>query len=133
MIEALCACEELEREFAELMADSPTLGDNVRSFAKEWPIRSTARRRPAQPEKWDRTNWERPGWEDLNWCIYQVRCNLFHGNKANYVERDQHLIELAFECLRTFIEESVIMRGPFMGTSVGESQARDSRCIPVPE
>jgi hypothetical protein len=116
MIESLCACRELRRDFTESMVGKSALGESVRSFAKEWPIRSTARNRRAKPEKWDPASWERPGWEDLNQCIYQVRCNLFHGNKASYVERDQHLVELAFRCLSTFIEASPIMRGVFMGT-----------------
>lgn len=38
-------------------------------------------------------------------CIYQIRCNLFHGSKALDDAQDEKLVTHAYKCLLVFLKE----------------------------
>lgn len=38
-------------------------------------------------------------------CVYQVRCNLFHGGKSPENGQDKELVKLAFNCLYVFLDK----------------------------
>src|SRR6185437_7047565 len=57
-----------------------------------------------QPAVW--TAGEMPSWEQLLRTIYQVRCNLFHGEKSPQNQRDRQLILKSDRILRTFLAET---------------------------
>jgi hypothetical protein len=40
---------------------------------------------------------------NIIWCIYQVRCNLFHGTKRAEDSRDQELIKICAKILETWV------------------------------
>lgn len=120
--------------FDALIRDSMKFREAVTGFAKLWPIFNAAHvynmgeKRPravsmdqrpgyvrallANKEIWRRPrNWDpdappAPQLKDLFDAIYQVRCNLFHGDKVSYAEIDSKLIEHADTCLRLWLDES---------------------------
>lgn len=47
----------------------------------------------------------RPRWDDVIWSIYQVRCNLFHGDKASSNLGDVEIVRLAHQVLLASIEQ----------------------------
>lgn len=64
-----------------------------------------------KPERW--VAGHRPRWEDLVWAIYQVRCNLFHGDKASSNPGDVEIVRLAHGAMLICIEQLELYRlGP---------------------
>jgi hypothetical protein len=57
-----------------------------------------------QPAVW--TAGDIPSWEQLLRTIYQVRCNLFHGEKSPQNLRDRQLILKSDGILRMFLAET---------------------------
>jgi hypothetical protein len=114
MIDALCDDETLKGDFDDLMRRSTDFRNYLGTFSSKWPIKDGAqgniRRRP-EPQEW--TVDRKPRWEQLLNAVYRVRCNLFHGNKGTYVERDKDLIEGAYKCLCSLAEESAILKPVF--------------------
>lgn len=120
--------------FKHLMLTSPKFTEGVDAFVKLWPIFNAAdvlklgdkrpramtmMERPAyvrallplkkirrRPGAWNPDNATAPQIQDVFDAIYQVRCNLFHGDKVSYVEIDRELIRHADTCLRMWIDES---------------------------
>ncbi len=39
------------------------------------------------------------------WCLYQVRCNLFHGNKGLNSKRDKEILSITTPILRYLVKE----------------------------
>jgi len=120
--------------FDNLMTTSKDFKTAVVAFAKLWPIFNAADvfklgksrpraitlvQRPAyvsqllqkkkvrhRPRGWKPGTTTPPRLEDLFDGVYQVRCNLFHGDKVTYADIDRELIEHADLCLRLWIEKS---------------------------
>jgi hypothetical protein len=57
-----------------------------------------------QPVGWNAD--DMPSWEQLLRTVYQVRCNLFHGEKSPQNARDRELILKSDRILRTFLAGS---------------------------
>jgi hypothetical protein len=57
-----------------------------------------------QPLAW--AGGEMPTWEQVLRAIYQVRCNLFHGEKSPQNLRDRRLILKSDRILRAFLAET---------------------------
>lgn len=60
----------------------------------------------AQGVKRQPTNWIphiSPSWEQLLRTLYQVRCNLFHGQKSEQAARDRQLIFASDRILRLLL------------------------------
>lgn len=43
--------------------------------------------------------------KDFLSAVYQIRCNLFHGNKAPNIDVDKELVKWAYECLYKLLHE----------------------------
>ena len=44
-------------------------------------------------------------WPHVLKAIYQIRCNLFHGQKTAFQELDRRLVDLAFKILHRFVSD----------------------------
>lgn len=129
MIRHLAANERLIRAYAELMAGSPCFQRQVLDFAAMWPVRNVrdVRKKLGRDAFWrlkpdalalacERKNVKRqpahwhigatPSWEQLLNTLYQVRCNLFHGEKSPENPRDRELIIKSERILLLFIRET---------------------------
>ena len=125
MINALVKARRLIAAHDNLIRDDPAYRQSVFDFAAMWPVfnvRDVRRKlgydgflrhnRAAllsshvkrQPEVW--VSGTVPKWEPLLRTIYQVRCNLFHGEKSPQGARDRDLIAIADIILHTFIERT---------------------------
>jgi hypothetical protein len=124
MINALATEPRLVAAHDQLVVKSP-YGGLVDAFAALWPVFNVRHVRRTlgygafvqhdraallamavrrQPEQW--TQGGKPSWDQLIRTIYQVRCNLFHGEKSPQVARDHALILAADAVLRAFIAQS---------------------------
>ena len=126
MIDAFVAEPRLIGAYDQLMTDDAVFKEAVESFAALWPVlnvRSVRAKlgyaafhqnsRPAllalcaaenvkqQPAIWAAGTI--PSWEQLLRTIYQVRCNLFHGEKSPQAVRDQKLVTASDKILGRFI------------------------------
>ena len=132
IIRKLGNCPDTRRDFAELLDRDADFQSLVSTFAKSWPVfkvhqlrrqrllgRAFANRaervryyldadcRAYRPECF---SYHQGRQEDvpLDWphtlnAIYQVRCNLFHGEKSLTEENDRVIVTQALGVLRTFI------------------------------
>ena len=113
MIRGLAESPALNKAFATLLEGDNRLGVYARVFAKFWPIfnvkdirkkgllykfdhldRPTyskkliaAHVKHAPTGKFDR---DKPKWDATIRAIYQVRCNLIHGEKGDFLRRQQY-------------------------------------------
>ena len=119
LIEAYTAIIETSRPFHRLVSDFAAMWPvlNVRNVRKKlgrdafWRLQRddlTAACEAAnvkrQPSAWSAG--DTPSWEQLLRTIYQVRCNLFHGEKSPQNLRDRQLILKSDRILRAFIAET---------------------------
>jgi hypothetical protein len=125
MVNAVAAAVRLIDAHDQLMATTDTYRQQVNSFAAMWPVfnvrdvrkklgydafvqhgraallATTVKR---QPETW--LPGSMPSWDQVIRAIYQVRSNLFHGEKSPQSSRDRDLILASDGILRAFIEQS---------------------------
>jgi hypothetical protein len=126
MIDALAAAPRLASAFDQLMAGDAAFAEAVTAFAAMWPVLNVKsvraklgyaafnqHDRPAllalcaannvrqQPQVWMAGSV--PTWEQLLRTIYQVRCNLFHGEKSTQAYRDHELVTGSDKILARFI------------------------------
>lgn len=133
MIRAAAIDPILDRRFTELMENDLEFGNSVKQFSTWWPIfnvqdirryggasapfeyfnradfyetHKSDKRLRRRPERW--TSHGEATWPDLLSACYQVRCNLFHGDKALSRASDRDIIESAADCLSQFIDRSGI-------------------------
>lgn len=129
MIRALVGAPRLLHAYDQLMAGNADFAKLVTDFAALWPVLnvSDVRKKLGYDAFWqnDRQtllslcaanhvkqqpiNWaagKAPSWEDLLRTIYQVRCNLFHGEKSPENGRDLDLVVAADQVLASFIAET---------------------------
>lgn len=115
MINAIAVEARMIAAYDRLVADDPVFKAEVDAFAALWPVLNVANVRAvlgydafrrydraallaacdAQGVKRQPTNWIpdiSPSWEQLLRTLYQVRCNLFHGEKSEQAARDRQLI-----------------------------------------
>lgn len=115
MINALAAEVRMIAAYEQLAADDPVFKAEVDAFAAHWPVLNVANVRAilgydafrrydrktllaacdARGVKRQPANWVpgiSPNWEQLLRTLYQVRCNLFHGEKSEQAARDRDLI-----------------------------------------
>jgi hypothetical protein len=126
MVRKLAESPALNKAFRELLADDNHSQTYARVFAGFWPIfnvkdiRNKGLRdqflqleRPeyvrrmsnAHVQRVPRGNFDRdrPTWNETIRTIYQVRCNLIHGEKGDSSE-DYRIVEGAYRILLRFIE-----------------------------
>lgn len=126
MIDSLVAEPRLIAAHDQMMASDREYRQLVDTFATAWPVlnvRDVRRKighdafrlhdRPAllaacaaanvkqQPIDW--LPGQQPNWEQLLRTIYQVRCNLFHGEKSPQNFRDFKLVEASDRVLQAFM------------------------------
>ena len=129
MIRDFSANNRLIDAYAALMEGSQPFHRLVSDFAGMWPVLNVrdvrkklgrdafwrlqrdeftaaceAANVKRQPAAW--TADDTPSWEQLLRTIYQVRCNLFHGEKSPQNLRDRQLILKSDRILRTFLAET---------------------------
>ncbi|BDV36569.1 hypothetical protein [Methylocystis iwaonis] len=129
MIRDLSVNRRLTDAYAGLMENSRAFHRLVYDFSAMWPVLNvrdvrkklgrdafwrlhsdefaaacSAANVKRQPSAWNAG--DRPSWEQLLRTIYQVRCNLFHGEKSPQNVRDRQLILKSDRILRTFIVET---------------------------
>jgi hypothetical protein len=129
MIRDLSANRRLTDAYVALMNGSQAFHRLVSDFAAMWPVLNVrdvrkklgrdafwrhqrdeliaaceAANVKRQPAVW--TDGDSPSWEQLLRTIYQVRCNLFHGEKSPQNLRDRQLILKSDRILRAFIAET---------------------------
>lgn len=127
MIDAFVAAPRLIGAFDQLLAGDPNFRQMVLDFTALWPVlnvrsvraklgydafrlydrsalltRCAAENVKQQPPEW--TEGTDPSWEQMLRTIYQVRCNLFHGEKSPQSFRDRDLVLAADRILAHFIE-----------------------------
>lgn len=126
MIDALTATPRLVDAYDELVAGDAVFAGMVSAFAEMWPVLNVksvrgklgysafrehdrptllalcvANNVKQQPQAW--TAGAVPSWEQLLRTIYQVRCNLFHGEKSPQAFRDYELVTASNNILARFI------------------------------
>ena len=119
LIKAYTGLLESSRAFHRLVSDFATMWPvlNVRDVRKKlgrdafWRLESDALVAACdaatvkkQPMGWNAG--ATPSWEQLLRTIYQVRCNLFHGEKSPQNTRDRQLILKSDRILRAFLAEA---------------------------
>jgi hypothetical protein len=129
MIRDFAASDRLIESYGSLMGGSPRFRRLVLEFATIWPVLNVrdvrkklgrdaswrlqrdeftsackAANVKRQPSAW--TAGDTPSWEQLLRTIYQVRCNLFHGEKSPQNLRDRQLILKSDRILRAFLAET---------------------------
>jgi hypothetical protein len=132
MIRALAESSALNDAFARLFEESNEFRTYAAAFAKFWPIfnvkdlRKKNMRymfqeldRPAYVKKLlaARVKYEPPGkfdklkpkWAEAIRAIYQVRCNLIHGEKGDSSD-DYNIVEGAYRTLLNFIDRVALYR-----------------------
>lgn len=127
MINALVAAPRLVAAHDQFMADDPAYRQMVDDFAALWPVLNvhdvrkklgydafrqfdrpalmaacTAAKVKQRPADW--VAGTVPDWEALLRTIYQVRCNLFHGEKSPQSFRDRDLVFASDQILARFLE-----------------------------
>jgi hypothetical protein len=126
MVRDLATSQRLIRAYDELMARSARFHGQVLNFAAMWPVRSVrdVRKKLGRDAFWrlepdalvaacenakvkqQPPHWQigaTPTWGQLLNTIYQVRCNLFHGEKSPQNRRDRGLVLKSDRILRDFI------------------------------
>lgn len=126
IIDALAAAPRLIDGYDQLTARDAAFAEAVTAFAAMWPVLNAKsvraklgyaafnhHDRPAllalcaannvrqQPRRWMARSV--PSWEQLLRAIYQVRCNLFHGEKSPQAFRDDELVTGSDKILARFI------------------------------
>lgn len=137
MIRKLAESPALNRAFSELLERDNQALAYGRVFALFWPIFNVKHIRKKglrhqflgldRPEyirqlrsrhvqHQPRGNFDRddPSWDQTIRAIYQVRCNLIHGEKGDASE-DYHIVEGAYRILLTFIDSVNLYRWPQNG------------------
>lgn len=129
MIRAVVANRRMTENYGALMERSTLFHRHVSEFAAMWPVLNVrdvhkklgrdafwcldrhslasacaAANVKRQPIAW--AAGDTPSWEQLLRTIYQVRCNLFHGQKSPQNVRDRQLILKSDRILRTFLAET---------------------------
>lgn len=115
MINAMAAEPRMIAAYDQLIAVDPGFKAEIDAFAAHWPVLNVAHVRAALGydafRRYDRAtllaecdahdvkrqpaNWvpgTGPSWEQLLRTLYQVRCNLFHGEKSEQAARDRDLV-----------------------------------------
>jgi hypothetical protein len=126
-IKALGASQRLIDLFSNYRRDNQNFGEIAKGFKQHWPVfdmrgikrktellrllldqgrqRSMERLRESKvkrcPQSFDSQT--EPDWPDTLDAIYQIRCNLFHGDKGSGLD-DQMLVNFAYNVLREFID-----------------------------
>lgn len=115
MINALAAEARMIAAYDKLVSEDLAFKVEIDAFAALWPVLNVANVRAVlgydafrrydrvallaecdkkgikrQPADWVPGN--SPSWEQLLRALYQVRCNLFHGEKSERAARDQDLV-----------------------------------------
>jgi hypothetical protein len=126
MINALAAEPRMVTAYGQLIATDPDFEREVDAFAAHWPVLNVAHVRAtlgydafrrydraallaicdAQAVKRQPANWvpgTPPSWEQLLRTLYQVRCNLFHGEKSEEAARDRDLVFASDRILRQLL------------------------------
>lgn len=126
MINALAAEPRMIAAYDQLLVDRPDFKVDVDAFAANWPVLNVAHVRAklgfdafrrydraalliecdAQQVKRQPVGWVAGGtasWEQLLRTIYQVRCNLFHGEKSEQAARDRDLVFASDRILKHFL------------------------------
>lgn len=129
MINALAAEQRMLAAYDQLLANHPDFKEKVDSFSAKWPVLNVAHVRAklgfdafrrydraallvecdAQQVKRQPLGWvagATPSWEQLLRTIYQVRCNLFHGEKSEQAARDRDLVFAANQILKLYLAET---------------------------
>lgn len=126
MIAAYAAAPRLVEAYDQLLANDADFRNMVDEFAALWPVLNVRSVRAKlgydafwqhdraellalcaaanvkqQPVGW--VNGDQPSWEQLLRTIYQVRCNLFHGEKSPQAFRDRDLVFASDRILAHFI------------------------------
>lgn len=129
MINALVAAPRLVGAYQQLRANDAEFRQVVDEFTALWPVLNVRSARDKlgygtfwendratllqlcaaakvrqQPTQWVPDN--EPTWEQLLRTIYQVRCNLFHGEKSPQAIRDRDLVAASDRTLAKFIDAS---------------------------
>ena len=125
MINSIADDPRLVAQHDQLMAEDAGYRQLVSAFAAMWPVLKVSDARTKfgydvfrhmdrtalletnvkrQPVDWEPGSML--GWEQVLRTIYQVRCNLFHGEKSQQNHRDLELVVLSDGIMRTFIERS---------------------------
>ena len=115
-LDALALNRTLSADFDAVVNNhgSPT-AKAADEFARHWPVeneRERRRERRSTPGGWTRqpacwsTHPVRTDWPHTLITLYQVRCNLFDGDKGSDVERDQTVVHAALGVLLHFLSES---------------------------
>ena len=119
LIEAYSVLMEASRPFHRLVSDFAAMWPvlNVRDVRKKlgrdafWRLQRDdliaacdAASVKRQPSAW--SVGDIPSWEQLLRTIYQVRCNLFHGEKSPQNFRDRQLVLKSDRILRMFLTET---------------------------
>lgn len=119
LVEAYSTLMETSRPFQRLVTDFAAMWPvlNVRDVRKKlgrdsfWRLQRDdliaaceAAHVKCQPSTW--SVGDTPSWEQLLRTIYQVRCNLFHGEKSPQNHRDRQLVLKSDRILRTFLAET---------------------------
>jgi hypothetical protein len=134
MIRKLAESPALNRAFAKLLAGDREMQTYVKVFAAFWPIFNVkdlrkkglrhqhlelprpgyvTKMREADVQHAPRGNLDRnkPSWDHTIRAIYQVRCNLIHGEKGDSSE-DYNIVEGAYRVLLSFVERTELYRWP---------------------
>lgn len=126
MINALAADPRMIAAYDQLIATDPDFKAEVDGFAAHWPVFNVAHVRAVlgydafhrqdraallaecdaydvkrQPAHW--VHGTEPSWERLLRTLYQVRCNLFHGEKSEQAVRDRDLVFASDRILRQLL------------------------------
>jgi hypothetical protein len=134
MVRTLAQSPKMNKAFAELLANDGQTSTYAKVFAKMWPIFNVKdirkkglrgqfsdlerseyikkmRSRHVQHRPVGSFDRERPSWGQTIWAIYQVRCNLLHGEKGDASE-DYYIVEGAYRTLLSFIDSVDLYRWP---------------------
>jgi hypothetical protein len=132
-IRHLAADVVLARRFGDMRQHSADFSDAADAFARQWPVLSSKDYRrligdpfatpptPALVDQFTRTKSSKfeprchvdhvnarttpdADWAHTIWAIYQVRCNLLHGEKTTHLPRDRDLIASSGWILLRFID-----------------------------
>lgn len=129
MIRDIAANKRLISAYYELMESSQTFLRLILDFAAMWPVLNVrdVRKKLGRDAFWrlerealiaaceaanvkqQPAGWKIgaiPSWEQSLRTIYQVRCNLFHGEKSPQNVRDRQLILKSDRILRAFLAET---------------------------
>lgn len=129
MVTAIIGDARLRSEFGRLMLADQEFSDAIMAFATLWPVLNLKDVRAKigfdafqlfsreevlanyagvnvkrQPAGW--VAGSTPSWEQTIRVIYEVRCNLFHGQKSPLNHRDAELVQHSNTVLKAYIVKS---------------------------